>query len=145
MNISWYCFATFTFAIIFISVTALSDVDQTQLECKDMDGEIKLFIFREKTKKNKDCDWIEKHFKRWCTVEIVRNHCIKLCNNCPFSPPPRTFWSYSCQIVVYYLEWIRCFCRGRNGFRTSWVSQLFRGGEEKRKKNAKCHWRICDK
>ena len=91
MNISWYCFATFTFAIIFISVTASSDVDQTRLECKDMDGEIKLFIFREKTKKNKDCDWIKKHFKRWCTVEIVRNHCIKLCNNCPFSPPPELF------------------------------------------------------
>jgi len=90
MNISWYCFATFTFAIIFISVTASSDVDQ----CKDMDGEIKSFIFREKTKKNKDCDWIEKkkkYLKRWCTVEIVRNHCIKLCDYCPFSPPPKLF------------------------------------------------------
>ena len=56
-----------------------------QSECKDKDGFIKTFSQKGKVKKGKDCNWVgQRNIHELCTKkDEIKNHCIKLCDNCP--------------------------------------------------------------
>jgi len=64
-----------------------------QSECGNMKGAIENFEFRGKMQKNKKC-WMIKNKKskgQKCKIGAVKNHCMKLCNNCPI-PSPSTYF-----------------------------------------------------
>ena len=106
MNISRYWFASFfilTFVVGGLVTTniyiynyiyiASGGARVVQSECKNMKGTIENFEFRGKMQKNKKC-WMIKNKKskgQKCKIGAVKNHCMKLCNNCPF-PSPSTYF-----------------------------------------------------
>ena len=64
-----------------------------QSECGNMKGAIENFEFRGKMQKNKKCWMIKKKKSKGqkCKIGAVKNHCMKLCNNCPI-PSPSTYF-----------------------------------------------------
>ena len=86
-----------TFTSLTVSSEVLVVQSAVQSECKDKNGTIENFYFAGK-KMKKDCDWVKNQRrvlrKKICiTKDVVKNHCIKLCNNygeasLPIDPPP---------------------------------------------------------
>ena len=119
-----------TFTSLTVSNEVLVVQSAVQSEYKNKDGTIENFYFAGK-KMKKDCDWVKNQRsvlrkKNYIKKDVVKNHCIKLCNNCgeaslPIDPPPTNTSDQS-------------ECKDKGGF----IKTFFQKGKVKKGKD--CNW-----